>query len=48
MSKLDDSTWSGKITEYSTNFMKKLSRDKVIWMEKIALEFTDSAKGSDL
>ena len=47
MPKFDDSSCSGKITQRSRIFMKEILRDKVVWMDEIALEVTASAKGHD-
>ena len=44
MSKFDDSSCSGKITQRSRSFMKEILTDKVVWMDEIALEVTASAK----
>lgn len=48
MSKLSDSSCYRKITQSTTTFMKKLSRNKVIWMDENALEVTDSAYDGNL
>ena len=37
MSKLTDSSCYGKLTQSNTTFMKKLSWEKVVWMEKNTL-----------
>ena len=40
MSKLSDSSCYGKLTESNTTFIKKLSWEKVIWMDENTLEST--------
>ena len=40
MSKLSDSSFYGKITQSTTTFMKKLSWEKVVLMDKNTLEPT--------
>ena len=44
MSELGNSSCFIKITQRSKSFMKEISRNKVVWMVKIALEDTVSAK----
>ena len=48
MSKLSDSSCYGKITQSTKTFMKELSINKVIWMDKNALEVTVSVYDGDL
>ena len=38
MSKLSDSSWYGKITQSNTNFMKTLSWENIVLMDKNTLE----------
>ena len=40
MSKLSDLSFYGKLTQGNTTFMKKLSWEKVIWMDENTLEPT--------
>ena len=40
MSKLSDSSCYGKLTYITTTFMKKLSWEKVVWMDENTLEPT--------
>ena len=48
MSKLSDSSCYGKITQSNKTFMKELSINKVIWMDKNSLEIVASAYDGDL
>ena len=43
MSKLSDSSWYGKITQSNTNFMKTLSWENIVLMDKNTLEPTACA-----
>ena len=38
MSKLSDSSWYGKITQSNTNFVKTLSWENIVLMDKNTLE----------
>ena len=38
MSKLSDSSWYGNITQSNTNFMKTLSWENIVLMDKNTLE----------
>ena len=48
MSKLSDSSCYGKITQSTTTFMKEISRNKVIWIDKNSLKVIVSAYDGDL
>ena len=43
MSELSDSSWYGKISQSTKNFMKTLFWENVLWMDKNTLEPTACA-----
>ena len=47
MSKLDDSSGYGKITQSNSTLIKELFKNKVICMDENALKVTISAQGGD-
>ena len=48
MSKWSDSSCYGKITQITRTFMKKIYRNKVVWMDENTLEIIVSACDGDL